>query len=31
MTFRYTKAYANGERPLQYGLIAEGVAARHFR
>ena len=24
--FRYKKAYANGERPLQYGLIAEEVA-----
>ena len=26
VTFRYKKAYANGERPLQYGLIAEEVA-----
>ena len=26
LTFRYKKAYANGERPLQYGLIAEEVA-----
>ena len=26
VTFRYKKAYANRERPLQYGLIAEEVA-----
>ena len=26
VTFRYTKAYANGERPVQPGLIAEEVA-----
>ena len=26
VTFRYKKAYADGERPLQYGLIAEEVA-----
>ena len=26
VTFRYKKAYANGKRPLQYGLIAEEVA-----
>ena len=26
VTFRYKKASANGERPLQYGLIAEEVA-----
>ena len=26
VTFRYKKAYANGEHPLQYGLIAEEVA-----
>ena len=25
VTFRYKKAYANGERPVQYGLIAEEV------
>lgn len=27
VTFRYTQAYANGVRPVQYGLIAEEVAA----
>ena len=26
VTFRYRKAYANGEKPVQYGLIAEEVA-----
>ena len=26
VTFRYKKEYANGDRPLQYGLIAEEVA-----
>ena len=26
VTFRYKKAYADGEQPLQYGLIAEEVA-----
>jgi hypothetical protein len=26
VTFRHTKAYANGEKPIQYGLIAEEVA-----
>jgi hypothetical protein len=26
VTFRYRKAYADGSRPLQYGLIAEDVA-----
>ncbi|HTQ57142.1 MAG TPA: tail fiber domain-containing protein [Bryobacteraceae bacterium] len=27
VTFRYKKAYADGSKPLQYGLIAEEVAA----
>jgi hypothetical protein len=27
VTFRYKDAYANGEQPLDYGLIAEEVAA----
>ena len=26
VTFRYKQAYTNGERPLQYGLIAGEVA-----
>ena len=26
VTFRYTEAYANGDRPVQPGLIAEEVA-----
>jgi septal ring factor EnvC (AmiA/AmiB activator) len=26
VTFRYKKAYANGDRSIQYGLIAEDVA-----
>jgi hypothetical protein len=26
VTFRYKKTYENGERPLDYGLIAEEVA-----
>ena len=26
VTFRYKKTFANGEKPLQYGLIAEEVA-----
>jgi hypothetical protein len=26
VTFRYKEAYANGEQPLDYGLIAEEVA-----
>lgn len=26
VTFRYTKAYADGSKPIQYGLIAEEVA-----
>ena len=26
VTFRYRKPYANGEKPIQYGLIAEEVA-----
>ena len=26
VTFRYAKAYANGAKPLQYGLVAEEVA-----
>ena len=26
VTFRYSKAYANGAKPLQYGLVAEEVA-----
>jgi hypothetical protein len=26
VTFRYKKAYANGEKPIQFGLIAEEVA-----
>jgi hypothetical protein len=27
VTFRYKKPYSNGEKPIQYGLIAEEVAA----
>jgi hypothetical protein len=27
VTFRYTHAYANGAKPIQFGLIAEEVAA----
>ena len=27
VTFRYKQPYANGEKPIQYGLIAEEVAA----
>ena len=26
VTFRYAKAYANGDRPIQFGLVAEEVA-----
>ena len=26
MTFRYKKPYADGSKPIQYGLIAEEVA-----
>jgi len=27
VTFRYTRAYGNGSKPIQFGLIAEEVAA----
>ena len=26
VTFRYSKAYANGAKPIQFGLVAEEVA-----